>query len=707
VRKFLLYNFLLFFILSGVNANKSVDSLVKIEPASCRIEIISGNKQFTREGNPFEIPLQVKLTDNAQHPLKNITIEFKLINPTDNNTPIVLERSKIKSDSSGIASVRITKTTADGMYEIMAACPDFTYCPPQFFILHVRRSNWVTLLIIGLVGGLGLFLLGMNMMSEGLQNAAGNRMRIILSKLTNNRFIALGLGALVTIIVQSSSATTVMLVSFVNSKLMRFKQTIGIIFGAAIGTTITVQIIAFQVTEYALLFVAIGILFQWLPKKPQTKELGKTILGFGMLFYGMYIMSESMSPLRTYDPFVQLILRLEHPALGIIIGALITALIQSSSAFIGILIILSMQGLLTLGIAIPLLIGANLGTSITAIIASLSGSREGKQVALAHTIYKLVGAGIIVFFIPSFTKMVLSITHSSALSIYQGSQCIAQPRQIANAHTIYNIVLCLLFLPFTNGLGRFIEWIFPLKFVEVEKPFRLRFIDQGLLVAPSLALNAARLELLRMMRKVHIMTEKIILPFIDRNQKILADIDNSEKEINYLRDQINDYLIKITQNSVSPESADEAYNLMNAVREFEQIADIVSRPLRDKAESWCQSSYEFSVQGKAELKLYHQHTLGIIIQAISVYENPTLEEARKLKLSYAKYREEFFNMEQQHYDRLRNNVESTVQSSKTHLEVITLLKVISSHATNTSRILIYRTNLRRKQAKNGPGKSTD
>jgi phosphate:Na+ symporter len=707
VRKILFLNFFLSFLLSGVSGNKCVDSIDLIIPTNFKMEIISGDKQYTREGTSFTSPLTIQLTDGVQHPLSNIAVEFKLITQTNDPLPIVLDRSIARTDSAGFATAWVTRTNREGQFEVMVSCPDLAGCQPQFLSLHVRRSNWATLLIIGLLGGLGLFLLGMNMMSEGLQNAAGNRMRLILSKLTNNRIVALSLGALVTMIVQSSSATNVMLVSFVNSKLMRFKQTLGIIFGAALGTTITVQIIAFQVTEYALVFVAIGIIVQWLPRKQEIKEIGKTILGFGLLFYGMYIMSESMSPLRTYDPFIHAILRLQYPAIGIIIGALLTAVIQSSSAFIGILIILSMQGLLTLGIAIPLLIGANLGTSITAILASLSGSREGKQVAIAHTVYKLVGAGIIVFFIPSFTKLVLTITQSSALSIYEGSQSIAQPRQIANAHTIYNIVLCLLFLPFTNSFGRLIEWVFPLKAYEEEKPFRLRYIDQGLLIAPSLALNAARLELLRMMRKVHIMTEKIIVPFTDRNDKILTSIDNSEKEINYLRDQISDYLIKITQNSVAPESAEEAYNMMNAVREFEQIADIVSRPLKDKAVSWGHSNYEFSAQGKTELLLYHQHTLGIILQAISVYENPSLDEAKKLKLSYDKNREEFFSLERQHYDRLRDNVESTLHSSKTHLEVITLLKEISSHATNTSRILIYKTNYRKNYAKNGPGKSSD
>ncbi len=707
MRRLLALIFFYFSSLNGLNGNTIHDFAENINKASCRIEIIAGNNQFTREGFPFKSPLTVKITDDLQHPIPNQRVEFKIVTPQPDYPPLKLDKIEAYSDSTGIASVRIIEAKTAGDYEIMVQCPNRSNHTPQFFFLTVRRNNWVILLLVGLLGGLGLFLLGMNLMSEGLQNAAGNRMRIILSKLTNNRFAALGLGALITIIVQSSSATTVMLVSFVNSKLMKFRQTVGVILGAAVGTTITVQIIAFKVTEYALIFVAIGFAVQWLAKKQQIREIGKSILGFGMLFYGMYIMSESMAPLRSYEPFISVIVQLENPAIGIVIGALLTALIQSSSAFIGILIILSMQGLLTLSIAIPLIIGANLGTSITAILASLNGSRIGKQVAITHTIYKLVGAGIFIFFIPLFIKLVLFLSNDPALNIHAGADLIAQPRQIANAHTIYNIVLGSMFLPFTTSFARFIEWIFPERPELAEKPFRLRYIDENLLMAPSLALNVARMELVRMMTKVYHMTEKIIHAFIDKDQKVLIEIENSEKEINFLRDQINNYLIKITQNTVATENAEEAFNMMNAVREFEQIGDILSRPLSDKANSWCSNDYQFSEKGQHELVYYHEQTLSILIQAIKIYENPSLEQARKLKSLYDKYREEFFELERQHYDRLRENIEDTILSSKTHLEVITLLKEISSHATNTSRILIYKKNLHKNQQKNGAGKSSN
>jgi phosphate:Na+ symporter len=654
------------------------------------VELLSGSDQYARAGSPFPEPIVISLSDSLGKPVSNLGLTLELIEPEG----IPFNTQTVRTDSMGIALFHIKAFRKSGEYILMAFCPGESDVQPVFCTLHVRPRNWVFMLLIGLLGGLGLFLLGMSMMSEGMQNSAGSKMRNLLSRLTNNRFVALGLGAFVTMVIQSSSATNVMLVSFVNSKLMRFRQTIGIILGAAIGTTITAQIIAFKLTDYALIFVIVGLALQYFVKSRSTKEIGKAILGFGILFFGMHIMSESMYPLRTYDPFLNILLDFQNPALGILAGAFFTALIQSSSAFIGILIILSMQGLLTLNAAIPLLIGANVGTSITAILASLNASRESKQVALAHTIFKIIGAVIILFFLSSFTKLILLLT-GDPISVSSADNVIAQPRQIANAHTIYNIALCILFVPFTETFARFITWIFPSR-EEPEVAFRLRFIDESLLKTPVIAVDTARMELVRMMKKVYFMTEKIIHPFIDRDTRILKEIERSEEEINYLRDQIMDFLLKVTQNTVAADLTEEAFIMMNAVREFEQIGDIISHQLKDKAESWCRSEYHFSEEGLKELEKYHSHTLTIIIQALKVYENFDLEAARKLRAIYKRYRQEYFDMEQLHYDRLKENVESTHSSSKTHLEIITLLRVISSHATDTSRILIYRTLKERK-----------
>jgi len=256
--------------------------------------------------------------------------------------------------------------------------------------------SWATL-IMTLAGGLAFFLYGMEKMSEGMKKSAGDRMRNILSALTNNRVVGMFVGAFVTMVIQSSSATTVMLVSFVQAQLMTFVQSLGVILGADIGTTVTAQLVAFKLTDYALIMIAVGFALTMFSKKDSTKYMGEAILGFGILFFGMKLMSDAMRPLRTFQPFIDLLKGLENPALGLLVGTLFTALVQSSSAFTGIVIVLAQQGLLTLDAGIPLVMGANIGTCITAGLASIGTSREAKRVAIAHVMFKVGGVLLFIF----------------------------------------------------------------------------------------------------------------------------------------------------------------------------------------------------------------------------------------------------------------------------------------------------------------------
>ena len=391
-----------------------------------------------------------------------------------------------------------------------------------------------------------------------------------------------------------------------------------------------------------------------------------------------------MYPLRSFQPFIDFIVKLEKPVLGIIAGVLFTALIQSSSAFIGILIILAMQGLLSFDAAISLIIGANVGTAITAILASINTTREAQQVAYAHTLMKIIGATIFIILITVFTPLVEKLNFIS--------QDVANPRQIANIHTIYNIILCTLFLPFTNKVAWLVNKLYPLK-EKATGRLSLLYIDNNLIQAPAFALRAAREEVLRLMKNVEVMVEQIIEPFTLRENQILNSIDEMEEEVNFLRDQINDFLITLTQSNIGADEVEESFILMNVVREFEQMADIVSTQLKNKAQSWCDSDSEFSEAGREELEHYHQRTLGIIKNAEKVYRNFDIKKAQKLKEKYYDYRREYFELERQHYERLKKNVEETKASSRTHLEIITLLRVISSHATNTARVLIRKTEM--------------
>ena len=355
-------------------------SLVLSKPKYSSSLNYAGDQQFQTVNKTLIKPLRVQVTGKNAKPIPGIKIRFDLVSQPSKSKGFKIVNPFAITDSLGIASTKIKLGSSPGEY-FVAAKPISQTGNILIYNMHARGAKWLFLMLISLAGGLSLFLFGMIIMSNSLQYAAGEKMRAILTSITHNRIIAVGIGAIVTMTIQSSSATTVMLVGFAQSGLISFTQSLGVILGAGIGTTITAQIIAFKLTDYSLLFIAIGFIIFILFKDEKFKQTGKSILGFGMLFFAIDIMSEAMFPLRTYDPFIQMLLKLENPLYGILLGTIFTALLQSSSAFIGILIVISTQGVLSLEASISLLLGANLGTAVTAILASLRSEerRVGKE----------------------------------------------------------------------------------------------------------------------------------------------------------------------------------------------------------------------------------------------------------------------------------------------------------------------------------------
>jgi phosphate:Na+ symporter len=522
-----------------------------------------------------------------------------------------------------------------------------------------------------------------------MKKTAGEGMRTILGSVTNNRIIAVAVGAFVTMIIQSSSATTVMLVSFVQAQLMTFSQSLGIILGADIGTTITAQLIAFKLTDYALLMIAVGIILMLLTKNQKVKDVGETVLGFGLLFFGMHVMSESMYPLRTHPVFIDLLVNLENPIVGIMIGTIFTALIQSSSAVTGILIVLATQGVLTLEAAIPILLGANIGTCVTAVLATIDTGREAKRVALAHTMFKVLGVLLFVWWIPSYADLVRWVSPKGTPDL-TGAAHLADvlPRQIANAHTIFNVALTLLLLPWTQLAARFFTWFLPDKQGGEAAQFKTEYIDNALISTPALALNLAKAEVLRMAGIVGSMVEKIIVPFTEGDRNVLAAIDRSEEEVDFLDQKTSRYLTKISRQGVHEERVDEVFQMMYAVTELEQIADIVSKTLRPRADAWLAGDYEFSVEGREELCDFHLRAIKQLSRAISVFDDLNLEKAKNLKKKHKKYRAMEEQFRRAHFERLRRDIPETVATTEFHQELMEQFRRISGHATNIGRIVL-------------------
>ncbi len=644
--------------------------------------------------------LKVRVLYDGVKPVQEFPVTFNIVSIPPKSTNIKIIKDTVFTDLNGYAENFVILGSKEGNYEFSARINiDTKKNDIVYFKSFARKSNWVFFLITGLFGGLALFLFGMEMMSEGMKKTAGGKLRVILETLTKNRIMAVAVGTFVTMVIQSSSATTVMLVSFVQAQLMTFTQTLGIILGSGIGTTITAQMIAFKLTDYSLLIIGVGYLIFFLSKSKKVKSVGEVLLGFGILFFGMYVMSSSMYPLRTYQPFIDLLLHLENPFYGIIIGTIFTALIQSSSAFTGILIILGTQGLVTLEAAIPLILGSNIGTSITAILASINTGRESKRVALAHTLFKLVGVLLFVWWIPYLADFVRSISPAGSQSS-TGIAYLAEvvPRQIANAHTVFNVVLTIVLLPFTNVAGKFIEHVLPdVPEDEEESIFKTKYLEESLITTPALALNLAKAEIIRMAVKVQKMVEQILIPFFKSDNEILDNILEKEAEVDYLNLRITKYLMKISQKDLEDERADEVFQMMHCITELEQIGDVVAKRLVELAKKRMDLNLSFSDEGKSEIEDYHLRTMKQISRAIEVFKDVNLKDAKRMEKKYKKYRLMELDLRRTHFDRLRDKIPESIETSGIHLELIDQLKRISSNATNIARIFLETKNEKEKE----------
>ncbi|MCH8013089.1 MAG: Na/Pi cotransporter family protein [Candidatus Marinimicrobia bacterium] len=555
--------------------------------------------------------------------------------------------------------------------------------------------SW-TLLLMTLLGGLSLFLYGMGKMSEGMKKVAGNRMRSILSALTNNRVIGLSVGAFVTTVIQSSSATTVMLVSFVQAGLMRFAQTLGVILGADIGTTITAQLIAFNLTDYALLMIAVGFGFTMFGKKDTQKHFGEAILGFGILFFGMKLMSEAMIPLQTYKPFIDLLKGLENPVFGLLVGTIFTALIQSSSAFTGIVIVLAQQGVLPLEAGIPLIFGANIGTCITAGLASIGTSREAKRVALAHVFFKIGGVVLFIFWIPAFADIIRWISPAAEGS-GMGTLTGATPRQIANAHTLFNVSLAFLFLPFTSLFMKNIYKILPQKAEETVLKPATWHIDESTISTPTLAINLARTEISRIVKIIGRMLEAVIHPFIEKESRqdlyypqlsLVEGIKMREEKIDFLEEKVSHFLIKITRQELSDDDANEAFAMMSVAKDLESIGDIIDKtiiPLIAKKQVLAE---DFSEQGKEEIITFHvkvSKQISRINEAISTFD---IEKASNVMAKEAKYTTLESEYRIKHLKRVQEELTESVSTHEIHMELMDLLKQINVYTASIAKTIV-------------------
>jgi phosphate:Na+ symporter len=435
---------------------------------------------------------------------------------------------------------------------------------------------------IELLGGLALFLYGMEKMTDGLKAAAGKQMNTLLAKLTGNPVLGAITGAIVTAVIQSSSVTTVLVVGFVSAGLMTLVQSVGVIFGANVGTTVTAQIVAFNTTALAYPLIAIGFFMTFVRKQGVARHYGAMLMGLGLIFYGMATMGSAMSPLRTHEGFAQLLQSLQNPVLGMLAGAVFTALVQSSSATIGLAVVMATQGLLSLPAGIAILFGAKIGTGITAILAAIGKPQDAKRAAAVHVLFNVLGAVIWLPFIAALAGLAEAV--SPVAAHLQGVERLAEevPRQIANAATIWATANTVIFLPFAALFAKMAIKIIPDRAIEEKAIVRPRYLDDELIQVPAMALERARMELGHMGELTEEMLAKVKSAFIARD---FSELSQQYDQIVVLREAVLAYLQHVGRGELSDAEAGEHARLVAATGDIENLAGAISRELAPLAKT--------------------------------------------------------------------------------------------------------------------------
>ncbi|MFP4522817.1 MAG: Na/Pi cotransporter family protein [Fibrobacterota bacterium] len=531
--------------------------------------------------------------------------------------------------------------------------------------------------ILNLICGLSLFLFGMDRSSKGLRLAAGNSLRQIIEKLTRFRLAGLGVGITATALTQSSSATTVMLVGFASAGLITLKQALSIILGADIGTTITVQLFAWKITKLAPFFISAGFFTRMFSKNPVWKNTGRLILGFGLIFFGMEMMSASVSPLRESVFFRELLSSSSGPAAGIFISAAFTALIQSSAATIALVLALAVPGesgpAITLTQAVPLVLGANIGTCATALLAAFRNTAEARRIAWAHTIFKISG---VLLFIP-----LISLLEKTAESVSNDL-----PHQIANIHTIFNVFMALLFLPFLKNFSALTKWLIK---PDKENPsFDLKYISRDYSYLPEVALQQASREIERMSSIVLEMASSIPVLLEGKDFSRIKFIKSSDDKVDFLHKRISLYISKLSEDELSVWASRRQGFLLTACSHIELAGDVISKNISAHFNKMSLKGIFFSKEGLEDILVMTSEVIKSMRLTFSALSDNDTEKAKQVLESRNRIEELEDTLSENHFRRLNAGLKETVQSTTVHLDLLDDIKNINNHCIKISEYMV-------------------
>ena len=527
--------------------------------------------------------------------------------------------------------------------------------------------------LLGLAGGLGLFLFGMNLMSEGIEKAAGAKLRNILELFTKNKFMGMIVGILFTGIVQSSSACTVMVVSFVNSGLMNLYQAAGVIFGANIGTTVTSQLVSFNLSKIAPLFVLIGVIMVSFIKNETSKKLGDIVLGFGVLFMGLSTMSSSMGVLKESEEVVRAFMGLKNPLLAVLLGTLVTSIIQSSSVTVSIILLMATQGLLELNIVMYIILGCNIGSCATAMIAALSGKKDAKRAALIHLLFNIIGS-VILF-------VILQIAGESIIRMIQSFSA-DNGRFVANAHTLIKLFQVIILFPFSSLIVKMTYLLIPGedKKVGYREVNTLKYIGDKVVFNPATAVVEVIKEIERMGDLASENLNRAMNGLITLDEEDINEVYEVEKNINFLNHAITNYLVKINQTNLPIEDLKSIGALFHVVNDIERIGDHAVN-VADNARTRKVKELSFSKEAQYEMGKMMDKVNTIIRYSIEMFAEGKYEHMTAISVLEDEIDHLERELQQAHIDRLTRG-ECTPDAGMLYSDIVSGLERVADHAVN-------------------------
>lgn len=527
-------------------------------------------------------------------------------------------------------------------------------------------------ILCGLIGSLGLFLYGMQLTSESLQLVTNYKFRNALGTLTRNRIVALLFGFVITVILNSSGAAIIMLVGLVSASLMTVGQAVGVLLGSGVGTAVTVQLLAFNIADYALLLIGLAAFMMIIGNKNNKLiHTGRVLLGIGFLFYGLKLMAETVSPLRNSPYFHDLFVGFgKNPLLGILVSAVFSGLIHSSAATIGLLISLATQGMITIETAMPLILGANIGTACaTGALSWIGTSREAKRVAVINILTKVIGTLLLLPFIHGFSTAVRVTSDSVA-------------RQIANAHTFFNILLILLFLPFTNQLALFGKLLVPDGKKRLPVLETAKYLNESFLEIPEIAVNQAKLQTVEMGRIAREeMLKHLLYAFRAYKKEAIEGIKKAEVALDSIYQKICAYVAKIRRHTLPEDLAERTIQILYTANDLEHIGDFLINVI-NLARKFTQGRMEFSGEGVQELELMYEKADTSLALALQAFADSNRELATQVIKEHPKLLRLENKLRYKHFERIREGNERTLATSAIHLDLIESFRRVENHAMN-------------------------